>query len=150
MSGLAQRIGFHWLVQIIIECWNEAFLLLLLIVMLIGIRRDSKSELTRSVKIPFTWELIVFYGAAFLYNLFDILDIVFGGMPARLSYIVIRCGVFGYYAVGGFNEGVMNYLRNYNNTFASSTKASQKMVNKLLEKMNKSFIKLRDAEEAAG
>ena len=102
MSGLAQRLGFHLLVQIIIECWNEVFLLLLLIVMLIGIRRDSKSELTRSVKIPFTWELIVFYGATFLYNLFDILDIMFGGMPTRLSYIVIRCGVFGYYAVGGF------------------------------------------------
>ena len=102
MSDLVQRIGFPQLVQIIIECWNEVFLLLLLIVMFIGIRNDSKSELTRSVKIPFTWELIVFYGATFLYNMCDIMDISFGGLPAQLSYFVIRCGVFVYYAVGGF------------------------------------------------
>lgn len=75
MLGLAQRIGFPRLIQVIIECWNEVFLLLLLVVMFIGIRQDSKNELRKSVKIPFTWELIVF-----------------GGGATHLSYIVIRCG----------------------------------------------------------
>lgn len=102
MLGLAQRIGLPRLIQVIIECWNEVFLLLLLVVMFIGIRRDSKNELRKSVKIPFTWELIVFYGATFLYDLCDVLDVVFGGGATHLSYIVIRCGVFMYYAVGGF------------------------------------------------
>ena len=92
MLGLAQRIGFPRLIQVIIECWNEVFLLLLLVVMFIGIRRDSKNELRKSVKIPFTWELIVFYGATFLYDLCDVLDVVFGGGATHLSYIVIRCG----------------------------------------------------------
>lgn len=101
MNGLAERIGYPQLIQIIIEFWNEIFLLILIIMMLIGKRRDSRDEAVRIVKIPFTWELVVFYGATFLYNLFDILNIVSESLPSRAFRNMFHIGVFGYYAVGG-------------------------------------------------
>ena len=36
-----------------------------------------------------------------IYNICDVMDLVLGGIPTLLSYIVIRVGVFGYYATGG-------------------------------------------------
>lgn len=102
MTGLMERIGDLRFIQIIIECWNEFFLLTLLITMLVRRIRDDNNAHAGSVKIPFTSELIVFFCASFLYNLFDILAILFRGITDGISRIIVSFSEFGYYAVGGF------------------------------------------------
>ena len=102
MPELIERIGLARSIQIVIEVWNELILLLLLSTMLIGIREDKTNELIKQVRIPLTKELVIFYAAVFLYDLCNILDNLFGGMPTAFSYFVIRFGVFGYYLIGGF------------------------------------------------
>lgn len=123
MLNLAERIGAARFIQIIIECWNEFFLLTLLIMMLIRKKRDSSNTLTKSVEIPLTCELIVFYGATFLYNLFDILAILFIDAAGGISRIIISCSVFGYYAVGGFMT--VFYLQVIKNHIAQKLKMRQ-------------------------
>ena len=102
MPELIERIGLARSIQIVIEVWNELILLLLLSTMLIGIREDKTNELIKQVRIPLTKELVVFYAAVFLYDLCNIMDNLFGGLPTAFSYFVIRFGVFGYYLIGGF------------------------------------------------
>ena len=102
MTELIERIGWASFIQIVIESWNELILLLLLSTMLIGIRHDKTDELMKQVRIPMTKELVVFYAAILLYDLFDIIDILFLGMQNALTAYVVRVGVFGYYIVGGF------------------------------------------------
>ena len=102
MNELAQRIGYPMLIQIIIECWNELLLLLLIVIMKIGRHRDKSDELVSKVKIPFTNELLIFFSATFLYNLCDIADIAFGCKPTSASRCIISIDVFGYYLIGGF------------------------------------------------
>ena len=102
MSELIDRIGALTFLQVAIEGWNEIFLLILISIMLIGVRRDKADELVRKVKIPLTNELILFFTATFVYNFCNIIDLCFGGMPTFVSYWCIRIGVFGYYASGEF------------------------------------------------
>ena len=102
MSELIDRIGALTFLQVAIEGWNEIFLLILISIMLIGVRRDKADELVRKVKIPLTNELILFFTATFVYNFCNIIDLCFGGMPTFASYWCIRIGVFGYYASGEF------------------------------------------------
>ncbi len=102
MSELIDRIGALKFLQVAIEGWNEIFLLILISIMLIGVRRDKADELVRKVKIPLTNELILFFTATFVYNFCNIIDLCFGGMPTFASYWCIRVGVFGYYASGEF------------------------------------------------
>ena len=102
MNDLAQRVGFPMLIQIIIECWNELFLLLLIVVMQVGRQRDKSNELVSRVKIPFTAELIIFYSAIFVYNLANIITLIYGGLDSESAYYVMRIGVFCYYLVGAF------------------------------------------------
>ena len=101
MTELIERIGWASFIQIVIESWNELILLLLLSTMLIGIRHDKTDELMKQVRIPMTKELVVFYAAIFLYDLFDIIDILFMGVQNEFSGYVVNIGVFGYYTVGG-------------------------------------------------
>ena len=102
MSELIDRIGALTFLQVAIEGWNEIFLLILISIMLIGVKRDKADELVRKVKIPLTNELILFFTATFVYNFCNIIDLCFGGMPTFASYWCIRIGVFGYYASGEF------------------------------------------------
>lgn len=102
MRELINRIGLPMFVQIIIECWNEVFLLILISVLFIGIHQEKHNKSIVKPKIPMTNELITFFIAVLIYNLCDIMDISFGGKPTFYSYIIIRSGVFCYYTVGEF------------------------------------------------
>ena len=102
MNELIQHIGYPLLIQIIIECWNELFLLLLIIVMQVGRYRDRADALVSKVKIPLTAELMIFYTAIFFYNFADIIILLYGGHDSRGAYYVMRIGVFCYYLIGAF------------------------------------------------
>lgn len=102
LIGLLDRVGYPMLLQIIIECWNEVFLLLLIIVMSVGRYRDRVDELVSRVKIPLTSELIIFYTAIFFYNFANIITLVYGGYDSARAYFIMRIGVFFYYLVGAF------------------------------------------------
>lgn len=102
MTDLIDRIGIPMFIQIIIESWNELILLILIITMLIGTQHHKIDAAKPIEPAPMKGEIVTFYHAAFLYNLCDIMDIAFGGMPMAFSYWCIRIGVFVYYAVGGF------------------------------------------------
>ena len=59
------------------------------------------------------------------------LDIIFANRVFDMGW---------YYAVGGYNESVMNLLRNYKNDFTSMFTSAQKMANKVLQKTNDAFL----------
>lgn len=72
LNDLLERVGYPVLIQMIIECWNEVILLILLSIIAIGLGSDKTDELRKRVIIPMTRELVSLYLAAFFYNLFDI------------------------------------------------------------------------------
>ena len=86
MTELIERIGASTFLQVAIEGWNDLVLLILILIMTIGARRDKSDELLKRVKIPLTNELILFFAATFVYNLCNIVDICFGGMPTAFSH----------------------------------------------------------------
>ena len=102
MNDLIERLGIPVFMQMTIECWNELFLLLLIIVMQISKFKDKFDELASRVKIPLTNELIIFYSAIFLYNFADIITLVHYGQDNIASYYIMRIGVFFYYLTGAF------------------------------------------------
>lgn len=102
MNDLIERIGIPMFVQITIEIWNEIFLLLLIVVMQVGRYKDKSDELASKVKIPMTSELVIFYSAIFLYNLANIITLIYGGHDSNTAYYVMRIGVFCYYLIGAF------------------------------------------------
>ena len=67
------------------------------------------------------------------------LDIIFANRVYDMGW---------YFQIGGYNEAVMNELRNYRNEFASMYKKAEKVANKTLQKTNDAFLKAR--EEAGG
>jgi len=67
------------------------------------------------------------------------LDIIFANRVYDMGW---------YFQIGGYNEAVMNELRNYRNEFASMYKKAEKVANKTLEKTNNAFLKA--LEEAGG
>ena len=102
MNELVERLGFPLLVQIIIECWNELFLVLLIVVMQIGIHRDRSNELVSRIKIPMTSEIVAFYAIVFFYNFSNIITLFYEGYDTAASYYIMRIGVFCYYLTGAF------------------------------------------------
>jgi len=62
------------------------------------------------------------------------LDIIFANRVYDLGW---------YFQFGGYNEGVMNQFRNYQNAFASAYKTSEKAAKKLIEKTNEAFIEAK-------
>ncbi|MBQ9819648.1 MAG: hypothetical protein IJM60_05145 [Bacteroidales bacterium] len=67
------------------------------------------------------------------------LDIIFANRVYDMGW---------YFQIGGYNEAVMNELRNYRNEFASMYKKAEKVANKTLEKTNNAFLKA--LEEVGG
>lgn len=120
MNGLIERLGVSMFVQITIECWNELFLLLLIIVMQISRYKDRYDRFAGNVKIPLTNELIIFYLAIFLYNFVNIITLIFSGEDSTASYYIMRIGVFCYYLIGAFQtllflEVAKTYIAKKNN-----------------------------------
>lgn len=85
MAELLERIGLPIFIQIIIESWNEIFIVILISILLIEKRHDIKCDSSVKKEIPLTRELLVFYILLLVYNLCDVMDIVLGGMPTLLS-----------------------------------------------------------------
>lgn len=110
MKELAERIGYPMLIQIIIECWNELLLLLLIVIMQIGKHRDRSDELVSKVNIPLTNELIFFYAAILFYNFANIITLFYEGHDSPDSYYVMRIGVFVYYLVGAIQTVFFLYV----------------------------------------
>ncbi len=102
MANLLTDMPLSSLILLALECWNELILLILAFSMLIVIKRDRTDELIAQVEIPLTKELVTFFLAVFVYNLFDVACTLFGDTSLPCSNIVMKTGVFGYYAVGGF------------------------------------------------
>ena len=71
MEQLIERIGIPSFIQMIIECWNGIFLLIMIVIMLIS-RQPTETSKAYNVKIPLTNEILIFFTAIFFYNLFDI------------------------------------------------------------------------------
>lgn len=107
MTELIERIGASFFLQVAIEGWNDLVLLILILIMTM---RDKSDELLKRVKIPLTNELILFFAATFVYNLCNIVDIYFGGMPTAFSHYCISIGVFFYYASGEFQTLLFLYV----------------------------------------
>lgn len=102
MEHLIQRVGIPMFIQIAIESWNELILLMLISIMLVGKTLDKSKNLPPVPKIPLTGELIVFYLAAFVYNLVDIIAGVSLDTTQSFSFAAARISVFLYFAVGCF------------------------------------------------
>ena len=68
------------------------------------------------------------------------LDIIFANRVYDLGW---------YFQFGGYNEGVMNQFRQYQNNFASAYKTSEKAANKVIQKTNDAFVESKAAAEAA-
>jgi len=49
-----------------------------------------------------------------------------------------------YHQIGGYNEAVMNLLRNYNNNMASMLKGGEKATKKILERNNQKFVEAKE------
>ena len=101
MQALAERIGIPLFIQIIIEIWNGVFLLLM--IFSLNIKMQFPKKLTASdFEIPYTTEILVFYNAVFLYNLFNVTGILATGLSDPFSWWSVRISVFMYYLTGAF------------------------------------------------
>ena len=102
MSTLIQRIGISVFIQIVIECWNSVFLLIMFFSIVIGKLNDGSANFTSKVKIPFTNEILIFYIVIFLYNVCDILCVSSRGDTSTYGFYLNRIPEFGYCALGAF------------------------------------------------
>ncbi len=119
MANLIDQLTTAELVHVVIESWNEMFLLVLIVIMRIGRIRDRSNDIIRNVNIPMTSELWYFYIAVLVYNFCDITDTLYFGTTEPHSDIIARCGVFIYYVAGGaqtllFLQVIKKYIAEQN------------------------------------
>ena len=100
MEEMIQRIGLPIFIQIIIECWNGIFLL----IMIFSVINDKLSGKNNSLpqKLPLANEIIIFYTAILLYNTFDILCCACSGDTSRFGIYTKQISEICYFAVGAF------------------------------------------------
>ena len=102
MSELIQRIGISVFIQIVIECWNNVFLLIMFFSIIIGKLHDGSANFTSKVKIPLTNEILIFYIVIFLYNACDILCASSRGDTSTYGFYMNRISEFAYDVMGAF------------------------------------------------
>ncbi|MBQ9484159.1 MAG: histidine kinase [Ruminiclostridium sp.] len=100
MEELIARIGVLEFVQAVIELWNGLFLLIMIFSLMLG-RRTDKLGGSR-IKIPLTNEILIFFIALFLYNIFGVIVIVTEGTETEIWRNIKIVSIFGYYAAGAF------------------------------------------------
>lgn len=98
---LAERIGVNLFIQVIIEMWNGIFLLIMIFSLIISIR-DNRKNKHIDIVIPFTTDILVFYITLYIYNLCNIMGIVYEFKTDRISYWIVHIAVFVYYVAGAF------------------------------------------------
>lgn len=101
MEELIQRIGIAEFVQIVLEVWNCVFLLIMIVMMIIR-RQPDRIEKAYHVKISLTDEILVFYIAVSLYNLFDIIWSSNDGNTSDEGFLLCAVSALGYFVVGAF------------------------------------------------
>ncbi len=79
MTGLAERVGRAAFIQIVIECWNEVFIALLLIIVLFEMHDYRNTRYGIHLDISISKKLVIFYATVMLYDLCSILTGVFSG-----------------------------------------------------------------------
>ncbi|MBR1738134.1 MAG: histidine kinase, partial [Firmicutes bacterium] len=98
MIEIINRMGVPYFIQIIIEMWNGIFLIIMMFSLIIGKRSDYQGK----TYIPFTNELIVFFAALFLYNIFDIIGCIETGDISEAGILTESMATFCYFIVGAF------------------------------------------------
>ena len=100
MEEFIQRIGILDYTQAVIELWNSVFLLIMIFSLFLG--KYAVKEGGSRIHIPLTNEIITFYCAIFLYNLFDVGCALGSGDTSRSGIILKSVSEFGYFFVGAF------------------------------------------------
>ncbi len=102
MQELIDRVGISIFVQIIIECWNEVFIFLLLLTLLIRIHSYNLNHV--QPKLHISKEFVTFYIIILLYNLCGILSSLFLGSTTPLAKMMTPVSLFSYYVIGGVHN----------------------------------------------
>ncbi|MBQ9384703.1 MAG: histidine kinase [Ruminiclostridium sp.] len=101
MEEFTARIGIPSFMQLTIECWNGLFLLIMIVMMIIRRQPDEIGK-AYNVKVPLTGEILTFYIAVFLYDLFDIICTASYGDTSDRGFIIYAASEFCYYIAGAF------------------------------------------------
>ncbi|MBR5090958.1 MAG: histidine kinase [Ruminiclostridium sp.] len=101
MEEFISRIGIQNFVQMTIECWNAVFLLIMIAMMIIR-RQPDKIGKAYNVKVALTDEILVFYTAVLLYDMFDIIWDVYYGDTSDTGFMICTVSAFFYFIVGAF------------------------------------------------
>ena len=104
MQELIDRVGISIFVQIIIECWNEVFIFLLLLALLIRIHSYQLNQCIIQSKLHISKEFVIFYIIILLYNMCGILSNLFSGSTTPLAKIMISVSLLSYYMINGFHN----------------------------------------------
>ena len=102
MSAVAERIGFITLIRVIIESWNELFLIILIAAMQVSKNTNASDEHKKKIKIPLTNELLIFFSASFVYSLCNIITALLYDVYSPVLHRVVTVSVFMYYVTGSF------------------------------------------------
>ncbi len=118
MEELIARIGVLEFVQAVIELWNGIFLLIMIFSLMMSRRTDRLGG--SRIKIPLTNEILTFFIALFLYNIFNVIGIVTEGMGTEIWRNLKIVSLFGYYAAGAFQtliflQLIKNHIAEKNN-----------------------------------
>lgn len=119
MTDIIQRLSITSIVQIVIMIWNNMFLLIMSISILLGSRAGGVNHNKGRRKVPLTTEIVIFYAAAFLYNLFFAFNLMCEGDTGAFSVIGLRIGIFGYFSAGAFQT--LLFLQLLKNQVAEKT-----------------------------
>ncbi len=110
MNELLERLGASLFVQVIIACWNEVFILFLLLILLLGLYRDRKKKQELHHTFPMTREIIIFDICVLIYNLSIIGSALLTGIETPAAHFFLHCSMFCYYAAGEFHSFFLLYI----------------------------------------
>lgn len=102
MEQLIERITLPTFIQVVLECWNNVFLLIMIISLLVRKIPNEDTDTDGNERILLTDEIITFYIAIFLYNLFNIICCMADGDTGKTARITKAASEFMYFATGAF------------------------------------------------
>ena len=104
MQELIDRVGVLNFVQIVVECLNEVFISLILLMLLIGIQSYKGKPYFVKTRISLSKHFVVFYITILLYGIFEILIHLFNGDTTLLGRTALQVSLFCSYLIGGFHN----------------------------------------------
>lgn len=100
MKELLSRIGLPLFIQVILESWNGIFLIMMIICLIFS-SKSTKKNIPKYNEL-FAKEIMIFFAAAYFYNLYNILSVVGTGDPSATWFFIVRFSNFMYFATGAF------------------------------------------------